>query len=376
VEMQKSRLLGTKVHITPAHRRVTGKSVRELSQLYEATSSSTKLPNSGTPIGTRSVSSRIPHSVSTKSARNTKVGAQANSLSKKIDTDKRKTPVHSRSFSQPAQPLSKPAQDGADSTHRKQRVKSEILRAPLQGILKRRPNGAVNATNSGICTSTQTECENLNSNNNYHQKYSLSLPSRRMRGSRVPIVRFSEGQNSSCPYQAPSVYGHCDKKTPAEWENFALSCPTRIMQATSWSPHKMRGWKTVVKSTSHKSLLLYHHNINLYHQQILIYWVASCIASLNYMYYCAVQLPLIGIEDCHCSLSSFQCYRLTTQPDDVNGLYKAVCKQTAAVTCVIDGKLQLKHASCPNPQLCTEGWDTEPYSIVYLLLKGMHYKWG
>ena len=223
VEMQKSRLLGTKVHITPAHRRVTGKGVRELSQLYEATSSSTKLPNSGSPIGTRRVSSRIPHSVSTKAARNTKVGAQANSLSKKIDTEKRKGPVHSRSFSQPAQPLSKAVKDGSDSPHRKQRTKSEILPAPLQGILKRRPNGAVNATNSGICTSTQTECENLNSNNNYHQKYSLSLPSRRMRGSRVPIVRFSEGQNSSCPYQAPSVYGHCDKKTPAEWENFALS---------------------------------------------------------------------------------------------------------------------------------------------------------
>ena len=227
IEMQKSRLFGTKVNITPAHRRVTGKSVRELSQLYEASSGSSK-PTSKT---TRSESSRSPHSASMKPARDPKVGAQAtskgtsngsilsqaNSLSKRRDTDKRKGPVHSRSFSQPAQPLPKPVQGGVDPTHRKQRTKSEILRPPLQGILKRRPNGAVNATSSGTCTSTQTECVNLNSNNN-----SLSLPSRR---SRVPIVRFSEGQNSSCLHQAPTynMYGHCDKKTPAEWENFALS---------------------------------------------------------------------------------------------------------------------------------------------------------
>ena len=226
IEMQKSRLFGTKVNITPAHRRVTGKSVRELSQLYEASSGSSKPTTKST--GTRSVSSRSPHSVSTKPARDPKVGAQAtsklraetsngsipsqaNSLSKRRDTDKRKAPAHSRSFSQPAQPLSKPVQLGVDPTHRKQRTKSEILRAPLQGILKRRPNGAVNATSSGTCSSTQTECVNLNSNNN-----SLSLPSRR---SRIPIVRFSEGQNSSCLHQAPTynMYGHCDKKTPAEW---------------------------------------------------------------------------------------------------------------------------------------------------------------
>ena len=129
-------------------------------------------------------------------------------MSKKIDTEKRKTPAHSRSFSQPAQPLSKLVQDGADSTHRKQRTKSEILRAPLQGILKRRPNGAVNATNSGICTSTQTECVNLNSNNNYHQKYSLSLPSRRMKGSRVPTVRLVWG---------PPVVWHHATSPPVAW---------------------------------------------------------------------------------------------------------------------------------------------------------------
>jgi len=64
--------------------------------------------------------------------------------------------------------------------------------------------------------------------------------------------------------------------------------PTRIMQATSWSPHKMRGWGIVVKTTSHKSLLLYLHNINVYHQQLHLYWVSSCIkawiAHLNFIH--------------------------------------------------------------------------------------------
>ena len=249
VEVQRTHLSGTKpAKITPIHKRLTGRGVRELSQMFETHSDSTKPTtptlSSGstkptTPIlssgstkpttptlssgstkpttptlssGSKSVSSRVPLSACGKHAGSQKLRAQRlgtegtdgpmaqrfNSLTStsSSDTEKRRTPAHSRS-----QSVSKlNAQTGTESTQRKLHAKSETLSVAKQGILKQRPNGTVNTWNSSD-NGSQTrvglaECVNSNSNNNCHQRHSLSLPCRGKQRSGIPVVRFSEGQSS------------------------------------------------------------------------------------------------------------------------------------------------------------------------------------
>ena len=206
VEVQRNHLSGTKTRITPVHQRLTGRGVRELSQMFE-TPASTKPTRSTLSSGPKSASSRIPLSACGKHAgsqklrtqTNSRLGTEAtdspmpqrfNSTSTSSDTEKRRTAVHSRSFSQPAQSGSKSnAQSGTESTQRKLRTKSETLYTAKQGILKQRPNGTVG-------TQVGPECANSNANNNCHQRHSLSLPCRGKQHSGIPVVRFSEGQNS------------------------------------------------------------------------------------------------------------------------------------------------------------------------------------
>ena len=248
VEVQRTHLSGTKpAKITPIHKRLTGRGVRELSQMFETHSDSTKPTtptlssgstkpttptlssgstkpttptlSSGstkptTPTlssGSKSVSSRVPLSACGKHAgsqilRAQRLGTEGtdgpmaqrfNSTStSSSDTEKRRTPAHSRS-----QSMSKlNAQSGTESTQRKLRTKSETLSVAKQGILKQRPNGTVNTWNSSD-NGSQTrvglaECVNSNSNNNCHQRHSLSLTCRGKQRSGIPVVRFSEGQSS------------------------------------------------------------------------------------------------------------------------------------------------------------------------------------
>ena len=216
-EVQRNHLSGTKTRITPVHQRLTGRGVRELSQMFE-TPGSTEPTRSTLSSGPKSASSRIPLSACGKHTESQKLRAQTNSRlgteatdspipqcfnstsTSSSDTEKRRAPTHSRSLSQPAQSESKSnAQSGTESTQRKLRTKSETLYATKQGILKQRPNGTVN-TRSSSDTGTRTrvgpECANSNSNNNCHQRHSLSLPCRGKQHSGIPVVRFSEGQNS------------------------------------------------------------------------------------------------------------------------------------------------------------------------------------
>ena len=85
---------------------------------------------------------------------------------------------------------------------KKLRTKSETLSVAKQGILKQRPNGTVDTWNScDIGSQTRVglaECVNSNSesNNNCHQRHSLSLACRGKQHSGIPVVRFSEGQSS------------------------------------------------------------------------------------------------------------------------------------------------------------------------------------
>ena len=249
VEVQRTHLSGTKpAKITPIHKRLTGRGVRELSQMFETHSDSTKPTtptlssgstkpttptlssgstkpttptlSSGstkptTPTlssGSKSVSSRVPLSACGKHAgsqilRAQRLGTEVtdgpmaqrfNSLTStsSSDTEKRRTPAHSRS-----QSVSKlNAQSGTESTQRKLRTKSETLSVAKQGILKQRPNGTVDTWNSSD-NGSQTrvglaECVNSNSNNNCHQRHSLSLTCRGKQRSGIPVVRFSEGQSS------------------------------------------------------------------------------------------------------------------------------------------------------------------------------------
>ena len=287
VEVQRTHLSGTKpAKITPIHKRLTGRGVRELSQMFETHSDSTK-PNTPTlssgstkpttptlssgstkpttptlssgstkpttptlssgstkpttptlssgstkpttptlssgstkpttptlSSGSKSVSSRVPISACGKHTGSQKLRAQSNSRlgtegtdgpmaqrfnstsTSSSDTEKRRTPAHSRS-----QSVSKlNAQSGTEPTQRKLRAKSETLSVAKQGILKQRPNGAVDTWNSSdIGSQTQVglaECVNSNSNSNCHQRHSLSLACRGKQRSGIPVVRFSEGQSS------------------------------------------------------------------------------------------------------------------------------------------------------------------------------------
>ena len=248
VEVQRTHLSGTKpAKITPIHKRLTGRGVRELSQMFETHSDSTKPTtptlssgstkpttptlssgstkptlSSGstkptTPTlssGSKNVSSRVPISACGKHTGSQKLRAQSNSRlgtegndgpmaqcfnstsTSSSDTEKRRTPTHSRS-----QSVSKlNAQSGTESTQRKLRTKSETLSVAKQGILKQRPNGTVDTWNSSD-NGSQTrvglaECVNSNSNNNCHQRHSLSLTCRGKQRSGIPVVRFSEGQSS------------------------------------------------------------------------------------------------------------------------------------------------------------------------------------
>ena len=86
------------------------------------------------------------------------------------------------------------------SPEKKVCTKSETLSVAKQGILKQRPNGTVDTWNSSD-NGSQTrvglaECVNSNSNNNCHQRHSLSLTCRGKQRSGIPVVRFSEGQSS------------------------------------------------------------------------------------------------------------------------------------------------------------------------------------
>ena len=245
VEVQRT---GTKpAKITPIHKRLTGRGVRELSQMFETHSDSTKpttptLSSGSTKLttptlssgstkpttptlssgstkpttptlssGSKSVSSRVPLSACGKHAgsqilRAQRLGTEVtdgpmaqrfNSLTStsSSDTEKRRTPTHLRS-----QSVSKlNAQSGTESTQRKLRTKSETLSVAKQGILKQRPNGTVDTWNSSD-NGSQTrvglaECVNSNSNN-CHQRHSLSLTCRGKQRSGIPVVRFSEGQSS------------------------------------------------------------------------------------------------------------------------------------------------------------------------------------
>ena len=272
VEVQRTQFFGTKpAKITPIHKRLTGRGVRELSQMFETHSESTKpttptlssgstkpttpplssgstkpttptlssgstkpttptlssgstkptlssgLIKPTTPTlssGSKSVSSRVPLSACGKHTGSQKLRVQSNSrLGTEIidgpmaqhfnststsssDTEKRRTSTHSRSLS-----VSKlNAQSGTESTQRKLRTKSETLSVAKQGILKQRPNGTVDTWNSSD-NGSQTrvglaECVNSNSNNNCHQRHSLSLACRGKQRSGIPVVRFSEGQSS------------------------------------------------------------------------------------------------------------------------------------------------------------------------------------
>ena len=218
VEVQRNHLSGTKTRITPVHQRLTGRGVRELSQMFETPSGSTEPASSTLSSGPKSASSRIPLSACGKHTGSQQLRAQTNSRlgteatdgpmpehfnstsSSSSDTEKRRTPMHSRSLSQPAQSVAKSnAQSGTESTQRKLRTKSETLYATKQGILKQRPNGTVNTRNSsGIGTRTRVgpECANSNTNNNCHQRHGVSLPCRGKQHSGIPVVRFSEGHNS------------------------------------------------------------------------------------------------------------------------------------------------------------------------------------
>ena len=218
VEVQWNHLSGTKTRITPVHQRLTGRGVRELSQMFETPSGSTEPTSSTQSSDPKSASSRIPLSACGKHTGSQKLTAQTNSRlgteatdspipqrfnstsTSSSDTEKRRTAVHSRSLSQPAQSVSSSnAQSGTESTQRKLRTKSETLYATKQGILKQRPNGTVNTRSSsdiGTRTRVGPECANSNSNNNCHQRHGLSLPCRGKQHSGIPVVRFSEGQNS------------------------------------------------------------------------------------------------------------------------------------------------------------------------------------
>ena len=215
VEVQRNHLSGSKARITPVHQRLTGRGVRELSQMFETPSGSTEPTSSSLSSGPKSASSRIPLSACGKHAGSQKLRAQTNSRlgteatdspipqrfnTSSSDTEKRRTAVHSRSLSQPAQLVSKSnAQSGTESTQRKLRTKSETLYTAKQGILKQRPNGTVNTRSSsdiGSRTRVGPKCANSNSNNNCHQRHGLSLPCRGKQHSGIPVVRFSEGQNS------------------------------------------------------------------------------------------------------------------------------------------------------------------------------------
>ena len=174
-------------------------------------SGSTKPTTPTLSSGSKSVSSRVPLSACGKHAgsqilRAQRLGTEVtdgpmaqrfNSTStSSSDTEKRRTPTHSR-----LQSVSKlNAHSGTESTQRKLRTKSETLSVAKQGILKQRPNGTVDTWNSSD-NGSQTrvgvaECVNSNSNNNCHQRHSLSLASRGKQRSGVSVVRFSEGQSS------------------------------------------------------------------------------------------------------------------------------------------------------------------------------------
>ena len=177
-------------------------------------SGSTKPNTPPLSSGSKRVSSRVPISGCGKHTGSPKLRAQSNSRlgtevtdgpmarrfnstsTSSSDTEKRKTPAHSRS-----QSVSKlNAQSGTESTQRKLRTKNETLSVAKQGILKQRPNGTVDTWNSSD-NGSQTrvgvaECMNSNSNNNCHQRHSLSLTCRGKQRSGIPVVRFSEGQNS------------------------------------------------------------------------------------------------------------------------------------------------------------------------------------
>ena len=107
-----------------------------------------QLRSSTLSSGPKSASSRIPLSACGKHTGSQKLRAQTNSRlgteatdgpipqrfnstsTSSSDTEKRRTPTHSRSLSQPAQSGSKPnAQSGTESTQRKLRTKSETLYA-------------------------------------------------------------------------------------------------------------------------------------------------------------------------------------------------------------------------------------------------------
>ena len=184
--------------------------------MFETPSGSTEPTSSTLSSGPKGVYSRIPLSACGKHTGSQQLRAQTNSRlgteatdgpmpqhfnsrsSSSSDTEKRRTPTHSRSLSQPAQSVSN-AQSGAESTQRKLRTKSETLYATKQGTLKQRPNGTVNPwSSSGIGTRTRVgpECANSNSNNNCHQRHGLSSPCRGKQHSGIPVVRFSEGHNS------------------------------------------------------------------------------------------------------------------------------------------------------------------------------------
>ena len=154
-------------------------------------SGSTKPTTPTLSSGSKSVSSRVPLSACGKHAgsqilRAQRLGTEVtdgpmaqrfNSLTStsSSDTEKRRTPTHSRS-----QSVSKlNAQSGTESTQRKLRTKSETLSVAKQGILKQRPNGTVDTWNSSD-NGSQTrvglaECMNSNSNNNCHQRHAQPL---------------------------------------------------------------------------------------------------------------------------------------------------------------------------------------------------------
>ena len=241
--------MGRNRHVPPAPKRSTGKSVKELSQIFEEATTCTESKEPTTKqIATAKISATIASSskpaVKPKSTASTGVKGAAGY--RRSDASKKRPEVATKLASRPHQSksvseLRRSSTIGASSTTASQRRVSQPARAeistkqPTQGILRHKKS-TTSGTSSSKPAKTAAVTPVSSANSSMQQRSINSLS----KGKKSKATIHTQGQAGHV-VQVSAIRAIKGRKSPVEWDNFGLS----------WSNAGRRGSRNALDPHTH-----------------------------------------------------------------------------------------------------------------------------